>query len=230
MESYLDFLARLVWDDPVSGERRELPLSEGQTATIGRLDSNDICIREQHVSRQHATISFRDGVFVINDMGSANGVFVNNHRVTEPYPLLSGDEIRLYVPTLYFVSYDDNEPILSTQTPMFTLPGGDLRRAELLVTTADHQAEVVPLDRAEMRVGRDTSKAEWEICLRDPSVSRPHARFLFQEDAWVLYDLGSANGTYVNGTPVSEKGRALRDGDIVQFGTTTATFRQSERT
>jgi pSer/pThr/pTyr-binding forkhead associated (FHA) protein len=37
--------------------------------------------------------------------------------------------------------------------------------------------------------------------------------------------MGSANGTLVNGTPVNEKGRPLRDGDILTFGATLVLFR-----
>ena len=95
-------LARITWDDPQSGQTMELVLPEGSTASIGRLETNDICIKEQHVSRQHAVINYRDGMFLITDLGSANGVYVNDKRLSEPFPLTSGDVIRLYVPILNF--------------------------------------------------------------------------------------------------------------------------------
>ena len=46
-----------------------------------------------------------------------------------------------------------------------------------------------------VRVGRATANAEWEICLPDRAVSRPHACFERQPDseAWQIKDLGSAN-------------------------------------
>ena len=75
-------------------------------------------------------------------------------------------------------------------------------------------------------MGRATSKANWEIALQDPAVSRPHAQLEFVDGAWVVTDLGSANGTIVNGTPVSGKGRVLRDGDIISFGATLVLFRE----
>ncbi|RMG82530.1 MAG: FHA domain-containing protein, partial [Chloroflexi bacterium] len=58
--------------------------------------------------------------------------------------------------------------------------------------------------------------------------SRPHARLQCTENHWVIYDLGSSNGTFVNDNPVSEKGRPLRDGDIIQMGTTLIVFRAKE--
>ena len=96
-------LAKIVWSDPHTGSTREFVLQEGATATIGRSSSNDIHIPEQHVSRQHAVINYRDGIFMVNDLGSANGTFVNGMKVEEPYPLMVGDELRLFVPTLQFL-------------------------------------------------------------------------------------------------------------------------------
>ncbi len=58
-------------------------------------------------------------------------------------------------------------------------------------------------------------------------MSRPHARIDLIDTAWVIYDLGSANGTRVNGTPVTEKGRVLHDGDTITFGSTSADFHTS---
>ena len=57
------------------------------------LDSDD---PEAKVSRRHARISFRDGNYLIEDLGSTNGTFVNRgHRLTpgDSHPLKDGDEI-----------------------------------------------------------------------------------------------------------------------------------------
>src|SRR3954454_16771274 len=95
-------LARITWDDPQTGQTFELVLTEGATASIGRLESNDISIKEQHVSRQHAVINFRDGIFMITDLGRDNGTYVNDQKLSTPFPLASGVVIRLYVPVLQF--------------------------------------------------------------------------------------------------------------------------------
>ena len=51
-------LAKVIWEDVITEERREYVLTEGATATIGRSSNNDIQIPEQHVSRQHAVIRY----------------------------------------------------------------------------------------------------------------------------------------------------------------------------
>src|SRR5205814_8807532 len=102
MSSQPQGIAKISWEDPTTQTRHEFVLTEGATASIGRSEKNDIQIAERHVSRQHAVITFRDGVFMISDMGSANGTFVNDRRLTDPFPLAHGDIIRLYVPVLMF--------------------------------------------------------------------------------------------------------------------------------
>jgi pSer/pThr/pTyr-binding forkhead associated (FHA) protein len=221
-------LAKLVWLDPTTEAAHELALAEGATASIGRLDTNDVCIREQHVSRQHAVIQYRDGVFLITDLGSANGVYVNEQRLHEPFPLADGDEIRLFVPTLRFRALlGEDEALEATRHGTVVSAVTATGKGRLLVTNGPGEGTQIALLRPRLTVGRATSKATWEICLQDPSVSRPHARLMSVDRTWIVSDLGSANGTLVNGLPVSERGRALRDGDVVTFGATVTLFRES---
>ncbi len=66
---------------------------------------------------------------------------------------------------------------------------------------------------------------ECGVQLVDPSVSRVHAELRAQGDGYVVVDLGSTNGTRVNGVRVGE--RALADGDELQFGTVPVRFSTS---
>ena len=220
-------LAKIVWRDPQTDAVHEFVLAEGATASIGRLDTSDICVHEQHVSRQHAVIHYRDGLFLITDLGSANGVFVNDERIAEPFPLASGDEIRLYVPVLRFVALTTPEDVLhATQHGTVITAAVGTGKGSLLITTGSQEGQQIPLLLPRLTIGRATGRGDCDICLQDPSVSRPHARLQQMETTWVLLDLGSANGTFVNGTPVTEKGRALRDGDVLTLGATVALFRE----
>src|SRR5215813_440434 len=135
MDGQTQGIAKITWEDPTNHERREFVLIEGATASIGRASTNDICIPERHVSRQHAVIAFRDGIFMISDLGSANGTFVNDRRLTDPFPLAHGDVIRLYVPTLIFSAIvTEEEEDQARQTGTLIAPAVGEGVARLLVT------------------------------------------------------------------------------------------------
>ena len=61
-------------------------------AYLGRDNDNDVILDDPGTSRRHAHIEYRDMAYVITDLGSANGVFVNGRRVSEG-PLAHGDKI-----------------------------------------------------------------------------------------------------------------------------------------
>jgi hypothetical protein len=76
-----------------------------------------------------------------------------------------------------------------------------------------------PLARAVTRLGRGT---DVDIRIDDPGVSRHHAEVLLGREV-LLRDLGSTNGTYVDGVQVGES--VLHDGAVIQLGGTRLTFR-----
>jgi hypothetical protein len=71
----------------------------------------------------------------------------------------------------------------------------------------------VRLGDGTITIGRS---AESEVRLTDTSVSRRHAEVRATGDAWTVVDLGSTNGTKVNGIVITE--RKLRDGDVISTG------------
>lgn len=77
----------------------------------------------------------------------------------------------------------------------------------------------VPLGEYAVSIGRG---ADSVIVLGDPNVSRRHAEVRPRGDGYVVVDLGSTNGTRVNGALVSE--RPLADGDVLSFGATHLRF------
>src|SRR5437773_9515375 len=78
---------------------------------------------------------------------------------------------------------------------------------------------VVIRDRESLEIGRDPS---CDLALEDSSVSRHHARLGWNGAGWRLVDLGSKNGTTVNGEPT--RGTDLRDGDSIGIGRLSGRF------
>lgn len=223
-------LAKLVWEHPQTQQIEEFVLTEGATASIGRLRDNDICIPEKHVSRQHAVITFDPSVggYMIKDTGSANGTSVNDRRLSnnESVLLMDGDEIRLYVPVVRFsATVTEDERTMAAEKGTLITAVANTGKGKIIITTGPQEGNMIPLLLNQLTVGRATSKANWEIALQDPSVSRPHARLDLENGHWHIRDLGSVNGTMVNGKPIDGEGLRLTDGDIVAFGATLALFR-----
>ena len=78
------------------------------------------------------------------------------------------------------------------------------------------------LGRQAVTIGRATSS---DVVLADANVSRSHARVQPDGDGWAVVDLGSTNGTRVNGSPVRE--RRLADGDEITVGNSRLRFEAS---
>ncbi|NOH00998.1 MAG: FHA domain-containing protein [Chloroflexi bacterium] len=68
---------------------------EGEQLTIGRDSSNGVAINDAEVSRKHARLMFQGGKYVLEDLGSTNGTFVNGQRLAGPVVLKPGDVISL---------------------------------------------------------------------------------------------------------------------------------------
>jgi len=84
--------------------------------------------------------------------------------------------------------------------------------------------ERLGLAERESVVGRDGATAT--VWIDAETISRRHARIALQGDQIMLEDLGSKNGTYVNGRRINRPSR-LNDGDEVRFGSVKCTFRTS---
>jgi len=69
-------------------------LTEGEM-TIGRDISNQIVINDAEISRRHARLIYQVGSFLLEDLGSTNGTFVNSQRLMGPHLLRPGEVVAL---------------------------------------------------------------------------------------------------------------------------------------
>jgi predicted component of type VI protein secretion system len=84
----------------------------------------------------------------------------------------------------------------------------------LVMRSGPSVGKIYPLDKDELFIGRDLSN---DIVINDPEISRRHARLYTQGNTFVLEDLGSTNGTFVNGQRLMGP-NVLRPGDVITFG------------
>jgi ABC-type multidrug transport system ATPase subunit/ABC-type multidrug transport system permease subunit len=146
--------------------------------TIGRLPDNDLTIAKEAVSRHHARIEAVQGGYRIADLGSQNGTQLNGERLRdESRWLANGDTILIGGEVLRFLSGEETR--LGGPSPPTSV------------------TEVVQLTKGHLTLGRDRSN---DVVLQDPNVSRFHAEVARLEgDRVAIRDLGSRNGTRVNG-------------------------------
>jgi Protein of unknown function (DUF3662)/FHA domain len=107
---------------------------------------------------------------------------------------------------------------------------GDLKVVAEIVEAEDGRIGAIVLpDGRRVQLGQELAAIgrmpDCAVALSDPQVSRRHAEIRPDHDGYRIVDLGSMNGTLVNGTRISE--HALRDGDEIAIGATTLRYEES---
>ncbi|HLB19662.1 MAG TPA: cytochrome P450, partial [Gaiellaceae bacterium] len=210
------------------GSDRSLPA--GPSYLVGRDPECDIVITDGRVSWQHAVLRLEDGRWVLADNGSSNGTYAGHQRV---------DRIEISGECLVRLGDPADGPALSC-TVSGAAPGTPGRPPTQVVVSpvgrddtaatsgqptlwpeqippAREPSGVRPLP-ARTRIGRAPDN---DIVVSDSGVSRYHAELRNVAGACSVADLGSSNGTFVNGQRVTAA--PLSEGDIVGIGP--ATFR-----
>jgi eukaryotic-like serine/threonine-protein kinase len=93
--------------------------------------------------------------------------------------------------------------------------------ASLLVRAADDTQHEIALTATPATIGKALDN---NIVLKDSAASRRHAQIEWQTDHYVVKDLGSLNGIFVNGQRVGAEGHALKDGDEISLGRSVLIF------
>gem|GEM_PF-2859055 len=196
---------------PTDVQAGRLSLPGRGSAVLGRASDCDLYLDDLSVAGHHARVDARGDKHVLVDLGGRSGTYLNGRRVDGLTDLSNGDVIQIGRTQL---SYDGSglAPSATAGTRTLVAPF----RVDSRIT-----APASPL-----LIGRD---AECGIQLDHPTVSRRHARCERNEEsteACIITDLGSTNGTYVNGGRLRELTRhVLHRGDVVRIGPHKLTLR-----
>ena len=99
------------------------------------------------------------------------------------------------------------------------------RKAFLMISTGPAAGTVFPVIQRSLLVGRSLGA---DVRVDEQAISSEHARLEQTDAGFILLDLGSTNGTYVNGQRVVHAAQ-LAGGDMIQMGSTTFTFVTRDR-
>jgi pSer/pThr/pTyr-binding forkhead associated (FHA) protein len=190
-----------------------------ETIQIGRGARNDIVIIDNEVSREHCRFVRRDYGYELFDLESSNGTFVNGQRVEESWALPHecivelGDSI-----TLAYRIHPDDIDMSTHQVVIEKEAYEESALPSFLVVTVSSQPlpSLYPLEGELIEVGRGTTN---NVIIVEPEISRQHLKLTKSRHGYIIEDVGSTNGTSLNGVLLKEP-QLLHDGDVIRIGTT----------
>ncbi len=208
------------------GSDRSLPA--GPSYLVGRDPECHIVIPDARVSWRHAVLRLEDGRWVLADNGSTNGTFAGDRRV-DRIEIIGECQVRLGHPAdgpVLSCSVSGAGPATPARPPTRmdvgpadgdgpAAPGQPLPRPEPIPAAREPSA-VRPLPGKTLRIGRALDS---DIVVSDPGASRHHAELRNVAGAYRIVDLGSNNGTFVNGQRTADA--PLSEGDVVGIGSST---------
>lgn len=199
---------------------RTWPLDASRSYTIGRDQQADIPCVDRRVSRRHLVIRCDGGTWVVEDLGSANGTFAEGSRV-QRIEIAHGSIVRLGdVSTGTRLDFTGAPAAVSDERTRADEAPADPPRGTAATLSFDRNPSGVhPIVMGQrLRIGRAQDN---ELLVEGPHVSRHHAEFRpLPGGRFEIVDLGSHNGTYVNGQPVDRR-RIIGPHDIVGVGHST---------
>lgn len=169
----------------------------GESITIGRRPENDVVLDYPMVSGFHARITTSGAQHWIEDLGSTNGTAIGSLDNKIAHAPLAEDD------AVFFGS--------------LRIPASRLLSHHFSLGYQPYTA--VKVERHEIVLGRLSS---CDIVLDDPQISHRHGRVVRVGDQITVEDLGSTNGTFVNGQRIKGKVRVV-PGDVISLGTYTFT-------
>lgn len=180
--------------------------------TIGRDGSNHLVVGDPAVSRSHAVVIAQGDDLVLVDLGSSSGTTVNGRSVAGK-PVRNGARLRVGDTELELVAVQTSSPVQSGGDSDRTIMDTPASGGVVVVRSGPDAGRTFNLEDGDNLVGRDRDAS---VGLGDPSVSRRHAIIRSQAGGYIVYDLASKTGTYVDGAKLS--GARLKPGDRIAVG------------
>ncbi|WP_405810073.1 FHA domain-containing protein [Streptomyces sp. NBC_00210] len=182
-------------------------MSPSRDYHVGRDPLCDIVIDDARVSWHHAVLRPDDGHWTLEDENSTNGTFADGRRIHE-WGVGPGSVIRFGSPA------DGPRAVLVGRKPSRVADRPSAVSMPSATGTFRAPTTIRPLPARTVRIGRGTDN---DLVIDDLVVSRRHAELQALPDGtYEIVDLGSHNGTFLNGQPV-DRGQ-VGAGDIVGIG------------
>lgn len=202
----------------VSERRNRQKLTLSSTAApfvFGRGRDCSFVLRRNNVGEHQFTIEYKNNAWLMQDAGSTTcGTWYNNRYIH------SGEEVTLQPGDVIGLNTDGNE---TTQEITFRVE--EIRQGEGTAALRRETPNATVLRELDVRRKRRILIGRGEDCdvqLTSDRVSRHHCEVVYKDGHYELNDLGSTNGTYLNGTRV--RNELLTDGAVINVPTQVFAF------
>jgi pSer/pThr/pTyr-binding forkhead associated (FHA) protein len=203
-------------------EHADVLIAPGDT-TVGSAQDNAVVLPGAGVAAHHASVTVRDRSFVLNVLDTGARTHVNARPVREKALLRMGDIVSL--DTVQFMLKPDRDEVIRTKLPAQKPGAAEIDQNEAGVTrtrltppksvlrgvSGAYFGKIIPI-RGRLTIGRGS---ECDLILDEAEMSRKHAVIENFGDGIYLRDLGSSNGTFVNGVQVRDA--VLHPDDQIAF-------------
>lgn len=206
----------------------------GHHYSIGRSLTNDLTLPDQDISRHHAEIYRRGQFFYLRDK-SQGRTLVHGKPIKTDTPIHDSSKINLGQWELVFhqVAKEENKRLAEIETQIANLnsieSGGQTKviqidqaknqvvqeEAFLVLTLPDQQTKTFTLNKNRVRLG---SAKGSDLVINDEYISGEHAELRLSSQGWKLIDLGSTNGSYLDGSAITKA--YIKPGQTIQLGQT----------
>ncbi|RMG13086.1 MAG: FHA domain-containing protein [Planctomycetota bacterium] len=198
------------------GRLRKLSFDQA-TIRVGRTADNEVKVGDALSSRHHCQLRREGDHYVVEDLGSRNGTRLNGLPLTEAHRLVPGDRIAIGESVLHFGKPPGGATRRTTSRGKRPrLPARADREGFLRVLAGKEKGARHPLRDFPLSIGRKTSCS---LVVADDDVSGEHCMIVADGGLLHAVDLGSTNGTFLDGVRI--KGRApLCYGQQIRLGAT----------
>jgi ABC-type multidrug transport system ATPase subunit/pSer/pThr/pTyr-binding forkhead associated (FHA) protein len=182
---------------------------------IGKSNDNDVVLSNKYISKHHAKIQVDlSGNLYIIDLGSTNGTFINGKKIQSDVktPFSKIDNVEF--------SHGQGVKLVFNPDAYKSIENGPIGGGKLEESGSDTLNTSNILDKLKIQnkiiIGRNPN---CDVIIDNPSVSRSHAMIeKVSENQYLIKDLGSLNGTYVNGSRISSNGVKVGTNDNIIIG------------
>jgi len=212
---------------------RSFTIEDGGAVTIGRGTDADVVIDNTAISRLHATLALQGGIYLLTDLQSLNGTFVNGRKVENTVPITPRDTVELGKFRLVMADMPLAQPDALSQStpdiedatvfvqaakkkpPVAESPSAAGAKSVIRAVEGEAQPKEIGLDgRSSVKIGKDPG---CDLRVGGWLVAQVQCYIISRDEKYFIVPQRSWRATRLNSIKITEENR-LRKGDVIEIG------------